>query len=125
LSTAEGRKFGLTVGAAFLLFAALFWWRGHEWPLRVAGSLGAALVVAGAVIPGHLGPVYRAWMGLALMISKVTTPIVMGILFYVVLTPIGWVRSTFGKHPLRHEAVGDSYWQPRDDGGRGDLTRQF
>ena len=52
------------------------------------GALGGALALAGLVVPRDLGPVERAWMGLAHPISKVTTPIFMGVMYFLVLTPI-------------------------------------
>jgi hypothetical protein len=126
LTAAQGRRFGLTVGAAFLVFAALAWWRDHPTPSAILGSLGAALCVAGLVVPTHLGPVERAWMALAHYISKVTTPIVMGAMYVLVLTPAGLLRRRFGRNPMVHAAHNDSYWQSRPEGKRaGNLTRQF
>jgi hypothetical protein len=88
------------------------------------GGLAAALLAAGVVIPGHLGPVFRAWMGLAHAISKVTTPIFMGIVFFVVIMPIGLVMRLLGRNPITHRPVKDSYWAARSD-ARGSLGNQF
>ena len=126
LTPAEGRKFGLTVGAAFLVLAGISYWRGHRIPVIVLGALGALLVLAGLLIPGQLGPVYRGWMGLAAAISKVTTPIFMAIVYFLVLTPAGLIMRLVGHRPLEHEAVNGSYWQRRPEGERvADMTRQF
>jgi hypothetical protein len=78
-------------------------------------------------IPTRLGPVERAWMALAHAISKVTTPIVMGIMYLGVFTPVGWLRRTLGGNPLVHEAVGRSYWRSRNEGARrsASLERMF
>jgi hypothetical protein len=84
------------------------------------------LIVAGALVPSHLGPVYRAWMGLAHAISKVTTPIFMGIVYYIVVTPIGLLRRTLGSNPVEHAPVDGSYWHTRPEKRRrADLNRQF
>lgn len=127
LTAAEGRKFGLTVGAAFLVLAGIGWWRGGGIATTIFASLGGVLAVAGLVIPTQLGPVERAWMGLAHAISKVTTPIVMGIMYLVVLTPIGLIRRALGGNALEHPAREGSYWQPRPEGKRrsASLERQF
>ena len=114
LSPAEGRKFGLTVGAAFLVLAALLWWRGKP-AAPVFGALGALLGLAAAAIPSRLGPIQRAWMGLARLVSSVTTPIFMGVVYFVVLTPIGLVRRAFGSNPMDLRAEGGSYWVSRHD----------
>ena len=124
LTPAEGRKFGLTVGVAFWVLTALMWWREHAVAMYVFGGLGATLIASGLVIPGRLGPVYRGWMGVAHAISKVTTPIFMGIVFFVVMMPVGLIMRGLGRNPVRHEPDGDSYWAVRGD-ERGTLHNQF
>jgi hypothetical protein len=113
LSPAEGRKFGLTVGGAFLVLAALLWWRGKHGAVPYFGGLGALLALAGLLVPTALGPVNRAWMGLAHLLSKVTTPIFMGVVYFVVLTPISIGMRLFGKNPLIHPAHGSGFWFER------------
>ncbi len=126
LSTTEGRKFGVTVGAAFLAITAIMWWRDHPTAMLVTGSLGAALVLAGLLIPRHLGPVERAWMALALAISKVTTPVFMGVLYFLVLLPAGVIMRLVGKRPLVHPAGEHGYWVLRDrEGTTSTMDRQF
>ena len=126
LTAAEGRRFGLTVGGAFLVFAAVAWWRGHPATTTALTALGAGLALAGLAIPTHLGPVERGWMKIAHLISRVTTPIVMGVMYLLVLTPVGLLRRAFGGNPLVHAAHNGSYWKARPEGRRaGNLTRQF
>lgn len=126
LTPEEGRKFGLTVGAAFLVLGALSYWRGHRVPVVVLGGIGVLLVLAGLLLPGRLGPVQRAWMGLAEVISKITTPIFMAVVYFLVLTPAGLIMRLVGHHPLRHDAVEGSYWRSRPETERAsDITRQF
>jgi len=126
LTAADGRRFGLTVGGAFLLFAAVAWWRGRPSTTAVLGALGGALVIAGVVIPTCLGPVERGWMRLAHLISTVTTPIVMAAMYLLVLTPIGVARRMLGGNPMHHQPGASGYWRPRAEGRRtGNLTRQF
>ena len=126
LTAAAGRRFGWTVGGAFLLLAAIAWWRGHPLTMTVLGVPGALLVIAGAIVPTYLGPVERAWMTLAHLISKVTTPIVMGVMYMLVLTPIGALRRSVSGNPLVHPDRKSSYWKSRPEGSRaGNLSRQF
>lgn len=93
------RKFGLTVGGAFLVLGTVSRWRGHELPPRVLWALGALLLVPGLVAPALLAPVERLWMRFAEGLGWVNTRIILGVLFYGVVTPVGWVLRRF-RDPL-------------------------
>jgi hypothetical protein len=127
LTRREGRTFGVTVGVAFLVLAALSWWRGHVLPPAVLGGFGALLVLAGLALPAHLGPVEKAWMTMARAISKVTTPVFMGLVYFVVITPTGLAMRALGKNPLRRAEVDGGFWTTRAPGARRSqsMERQF
>ena len=124
LTATEGRRFGLTVGIAFLALAAVALWRSRSVAAMVLSVLGGLLVFAGLIAPTRLGPVERAWMGLAHLISKVTTPIVMGVIYFAVFTPIGVAMRLAGRNPMVHSNATGSTWIRRTS-GRSDLSRQF
>jgi hypothetical protein len=124
LTAAEGRKFGLTVGIAFLALAAIVAWRGHAIVATTLGLFGGMLSLAGLLIPRHLGPVERGWMAFALAISKVTTPVFMAVVYFLVLTPTGILRRILGRDPLVPPLKG-TLWFTRSAENRSDLTRQF
>ncbi len=127
LGRAELRRFGLTLGAAFLVLGGIAWWRDHL-PVAIAlGSLGGTLALAGVIVPAWLSPVERGWMAFAHAISKVTTPIFMGIVYFGVITPIGLISRKLGKDPLAPHDSGGGFWVSRDieAGQRGDMKRQF
>jgi hypothetical protein len=127
LTAADGRRFGVTVGLAFLALAAVAWWRGRVPTCAVFSVLGGALIVGGVLLPAQLGPVYRAWMGLAHLMSKVTQPLFLGIVFYLVFTPVGLLMRLFGSRPLPRPERGSTAWIPRDPSARRrvDMQRQF
>ena len=127
LTAAEGRKFGLTVGIAFGVLGGILLWRGKETLSTVLLALGGVLVLAGLVVPTRLGPVERAWMGLALAISKVTTPIFMGIVYFVVMTPIGFIRRRMGSPIVARAVRADSRWEARqrEDSAGPRMEHQF
>jgi len=54
-------------------------------------------------VPMMLQPVYRIWMRFGLMMSKITTPIIMGAVFYLIITPTGLVMKLFSRDPLRRK----------------------
>ena len=126
LSRAEGRKFGLTVGVAFLVLAGLLhFWRHREAAATIMGAIGGLMSTAAVAMPTRLGLVQRVWMGLAHAISKVTTPVFMGVVFFVVITPIGLLMRVFGRHPLVHRLHAGGFWIAPPSGGRSNLDRQF
>jgi hypothetical protein len=124
LSAAEGRRFGVTLGIAFLALASVLWWRAHVMPSAIAASVGALLVLAGAVAPGRLGRFHGAWMRFALAISKITTPVLMTIVYFVVITPTGLIRRAAGKSPIVARRT-STRWETRAAHSRSDLNRQF
>ncbi len=95
------RDFGLVTGGIIaVLFGLFFPWLIERpiprWPfviLLVLGGLGLAAPLA-------LKPVYHWWMRFGLLMSKITTPIIMGLVFYGVITPMGLVRRLLGKDSL-------------------------
>jgi hypothetical protein len=108
------RSFGFLVGSVFLLLGALFVWRhrGAGWPFV---SIGAVLVVAGAAIPKALQWVHAFWMMIAVMLGWVVTRILLTIVFFLVVTPVGLLQRVFGKRAIEVDfrASAASYWQAR------------
>lgn len=125
-TTKELRQFGLLVGGAFAVIALITLWRDKP-PvvIGVFGALGASLILTGLAVPGILSRVYKAWMGLAVLLSKVTTPIFMGVIYFVVLSPIGAIMRLAGRNPLKIGGL-ETAWVTRPaDARRGVLERQF
>ena len=108
------REFGLIVGGVLLLLSTWWLYRGkfhHVAPVTL--SLGAALVFLGLLFPRALVWPNKAWMALAEVLSFVTTRIILAFVFFVIVTPIGFVKRLFGWDPLhRRAASSDSYWRP-------------
>lgn len=108
------REFGLVVGG--LLVALGSWWIfRHRFGLLGPGFAGlGTLLLAGALLwPRALALPRRAWMGLAEAMGAVMTRLVLGIVFFAVVTPIGVVKRLFGWDPLeRRAAPRTSYWHP-------------
>ena len=126
MTAGEGRKFAFTVGLAFAALTGLFAWRGHAVPAMVTAALSAGLLLAGIAIPGRLDPVYRGWMAFALLLSRITTPVFMGIVYFMVISPIGLLMRLFGRNPLAPRETAGTRWISRAaTGGRGGMENQF
>lgn len=112
LDRGELRKFGLTTGAIVaVLFGGLIPWiwnfRYPSWPWVVFAVLGALAIFA----PMLLQPVHRIWMRIGLLISRVTTPLFMGIVFFLMIVPTGVVMRMVGRDTLRRniDSSADTY----------------
>jgi hypothetical protein len=108
------RKFGWTFAALFLLFGALF----HPWMMLV----GAAFAVVTLTRASWLAPAKRAWMKFGELLNLVVSPIVMGVIFFAVFTPMALVMRLAGRDALeRRYAPGlPTYWKPREPPGPAD-----
>jgi hypothetical protein len=108
------RGFGLVFAGFFTLMSALSWWRGHtswHWALPLA----AVFLVIALVYPRILNPLNKLWLKFGLLLYKVVNPIVLGLLFFLTITPIGMLMRAFGKDFLRLKLDGSvkSYWIDR------------
>ena len=114
LDRAGLRKFGLVTGAMFVLvFGLLLPWvfslNFPRWPWWLA----AAFALPALVWPPALAPVYRVWMRAAGAIGRLNSAIVLGLMFFVVLTPFGLLRRAFGRDPMQRRMGGvQSYREP-------------
>lgn len=114
------RNFGLVVGIVLVGVATFFSWKS-AWapsPLTVsAGIAGLSLLAAGLLVPRLLGPVYPVWMAFALVLGTIMTAVLLSLVFYLVVTPIGLVLKVLGKDPMhrRPDPSLASYWIARSE----------
>ena len=108
------REFGLIVGGVLVLLSAWWLFRG-KFPSvsHITLPLGAALVLLGLVLPRALVWPNKAWMAFAEVLSFISTRVILAFVFFLVVTPIGFVKRLLGWDPLHRRAgSSDSYWQP-------------
>src|ERR1043166_7725516 len=107
------REFGLIVGGMFLLLSGWWIYRGKFHTVtQVTLPLGAILVLLGIVVPRALFYPNKAWMALAEGLSYISTRIILAFVYFLVITPIGFIKRLSGWDPLnRRAARSDSYWR--------------
>ncbi len=117
ISRRAEREFGLIVGGVLVLLSAWWLYRGKFSTLsHVTLPIGGVLVLLGLIFPAVLVWPNKAWMTLAEVLSFVTTRIILAFVFFVIVTPIGFIKRLFGWDPLRRRAAAsDSYWIPYSD----------
>lgn len=112
------RNFGFVM-CVFFSILALLPLRNHEavriWPLIPA----ALFLVFALFAPKALHPLNRAWMHFGELLSKIVSPIALGLVFFVAITPFALLMRLFGKRPLdlRIDRSAKSYWKPRTPPG--------
>ena len=114
LTNAQARKSALLVGGVLLAVAAWNVYRGRTTVAFIFGALGAALVVAGLLVPPAARAFHTAWMKLAVLLGHVNSRVLLTLVYYLVVTPYGVVTRLVGRDPLRRRgARAESYWVGR------------
>lgn len=118
LEVASERSFGAVMAVAFGGVGALPLLRGGEprlWALGVALVFGFITLVR----PPLLRPLNVAWAHLGALLNKIVSPLVLGALFFLVVTPMGLYQRARGRDLLRlkRDPASPSYWIPRDPPG--------
>ena len=127
LSKPKLRRFGLTIGLAFLVLGAILQFR-HRAAGRPFTSLATLLLFFSAVAPGLLRFIYRPWMRIADFLGAISSRVLLSVIFFLVVTPIGLVQRLLGKRPvdLRFRNGDATYWQRRAAGPMPtDYEKQF
>ena len=121
------RQFGWLMGGVFAIVT--FWplvFRGEGiriWACVIAGIFG----VLGVVFPSGLKPVYRAWMIFGEKIGWFNSRVLLGLVFYGLLTPISFVMVLLGKRPLqlRFDPQAESYRVPKEARAADHVLKAF
>jgi saxitoxin biosynthesis operon SxtJ-like protein len=121
------RSFGLVVGG---IFAVIGFWplirHGESirlWAL-IAGSL---LVVMGLLLPGYLGPIYKAWMAIGHVLGWINTRIILGVIYYALFTPLGLAMRVWRKDLMcrQYDETTNTYRVLRRPRPASHMLRQF
>jgi hypothetical protein len=122
------KSFGVVFAVVFAIVGVWPLWDGGS-PAYWAFGLSASFLVLALVRPRTLAPLNRLWHLAGLGLGKVVTPLVMGLIFFVTITPMALIMRMMGKDPLRlrFEPEADSYWIERNPSGPDPetLNRQF
>ena len=122
------RKFGTTVGTVLLIVGIVLYLTGKSSSV-IFGGAGVLLILFGLILPNILKPLNKIWMTMAVILGWFMSRLILFILFYIVITPIGFLLRIAGKDflNLRTDKNCDSYWEKREkrDKEKIDFERQF
>ncbi|MEK9679824.1 MAG: SxtJ family membrane protein [Rhodospirillaceae bacterium] len=114
----SNRSFGVVFTLVFVIIAIWPLLNGENirlWAVAVAVAFLAVALIA----PGWLSPVNRIWFRFGLLLHRIVSPIIMGLVFFLTVTPIALIMKLFGKIPLslQFDAAATSYWIKREPPG--------
>lgn len=118
IKSSSDRSFGLVFAALFAIIG-LSPLRHHMPIYSWALALAVVFLAFAALVPSALHPFNLAWTWVAIMLQRVTTPVVMSILFYLLITPMALLMRLFGKSPIRRcfDRQAATYWIKRNPAG--------
>ena len=110
----ELREFGLTIGIILVILGSVALWRGKEIYPYLLG-IGALFIILGFTLSQVLKPLQKTWMSFSIIIGFFVSRIILFILFFAVLTPIGLITRLLGKDILDQgiDRTRQSYWHDR------------
>lgn len=121
----SNRSFGMLFAFVFALLAVWQGWTAWFW----IWSLLAVLTFATTILrPSLLSPANRAWMKLGHLLGRVVSPIMLGVVYAVLIIPVGFVMRIIGRDIMyRRFTSATSYWVQRKDPGFSpeQFTNQF
>jgi len=95
------RKFGITTAIIIaVLFGVIFPYLFDQSISIIPWSISAVLILWALIIPKSLNPIYHIWMKIGLVLGWINTRIILGAVFYLIVTPIGLFVRLIGKNPL-------------------------
>ena len=116
IETSSDRSFGFVFTGALSLLAAYLAWKGSAWwPLPLPPAL--VFLILALVQPKLLAPLNRAWTRFGLLLGAIVAPIVMGVIYFGLITPMALLARLLGKDFLRlkRDPAAATYWLQRQD----------
>jgi len=121
------RSFGITIGIIlFIVAIALFYYKNNLYQNIVL--FAAVFAVTGLVTPILLKPIYLVWMIFAVILGWIMTRVILSVIFYLIMTPIGLITRIIGEDFLDLKKIdSSSYWNKRDSSEElsQDYEKQF
>ena len=119
-------KFGYFFSLIFLSAGIYFFIVNNYFSSNIFFILAFLLILVTSIKPKLLRPLNKAWMMIGFIIGKVISPIVLGIIFFALITPVGIVTRVFGRDELRikHNTL-KSHWKDRNESEIVSFKNQF
>ena len=126
-SNRDIKSFGITMGIILFIISGLLMYYNKE-IYQVIGIIALTFVGLGLILPAVLKPLYFVWMTFAAILGWVMTRVILSLVFYLIITPIGLLTRLIGEDFLALKKTdSDSYWNYRDSAEElnQDYEKQF
>ena len=112
------KNFGYFFSVVFTLIALYSYWQDLKNFAIFASIISFLFIAVTLVAPKMLSPLNRAWYELGMLLGKIVSPIVLGIIFFLMITPISLITRLFGRDELKIKKLSlQSYWVDRSPPG--------
>ena len=112
------KSFGLVFAVLFCVFGSYLLWIDFKIAAIIILSFAILFVALAYIAPQLLAPLNRRWSKLGALLGKIVSPIVLGVIFFVLITPISIIMRLFGRDELKMKKRSlDSYWVDRSPPG--------
>ena len=112
----EIRNFGITFGIIFLAIAGFLFFKEKE-SSQLFFYLAGSFICFGFIVPAILKPIYLFWMIFAVVLGWIMTRLVLSVLYFLIVTPIGLIPRLLGKQflDLKWDKKTATYWNYRPE----------
>tara|TARA_B100000900_G_C20570152_1_gene712904 strand:- start:1443 stop:1844 length:402 start_codon:yes stop_codon:yes gene_type:complete len=121
------QKFGYFFTLVFLITSIYSYFRENNMVFYVLGACSIVFFIVTLLKAEILKPLNKLWMGFGLVLGMIVSPMVMGVIFFMIFTPIGILMRLFGRDELLLQfKAKSSYWIKRhEDIHSNSFRRQF
>ena len=125
IKISSNRNFGLVFFIVFLIVS--IWPLTYDEPVRIwSAIISSVFLILGLMNSKLLTPLNKLWFKFGMILGAIVSPVVMGVVFFLVVTPIGLIMKIMGKDLLnkKYDKKKRTYWIKRDT-LIGTMKRQF
>ena len=122
------KQFG-RLASSILLLITLYFMYQERWDFMFTmAALTSFVIILTLFYPKALNPFARAWLLLGLVLHRIINPIILGALFWGIVTPLAYYFKAIGRDELKmKKRICDTYWEDtkRNSITSGDMRKQF
>jgi Saxitoxin biosynthesis operon protein SxtJ len=121
----NGRKFGLTMAGVAVVFALLLLYKQRMNGAMILGAVAVAFALLALLLPKLLEPLEAVWMGFAGILGAINTRIILGVFYFLIFVPLGFIMRLFGRDTMKRRKLSGATTNWEDYRGRQSNEEHF